>query len=185
LGIADARVVVTSVWPVHVDTLILVQGLTDHGVYMSPLIRECHERLAHGIDGLGHERVFIARGAGFRRNFVDPSGADLMAAAAGYHVLDASRAGYLEQIATVRDARVVAGALGAALTAIAYAKPPSQAIVFAGAEMPDTFFWFLANVFGHRYREICCTQLPETHPGWHDGHLQVDAQEFGQVLENA
>ncbi len=87
LGVADTRVRVAGPWPVRVRAVILVEGMTEHGIYVSPLVRDCHERLLHGVTGLGHERVFVARGAGFRRNFADPEHVDGLAREQGYHIL--------------------------------------------------------------------------------------------------
>ena len=158
IGIGDARVRVANNGPVRVRSLILVDGLTRHGIYMSPLIRECHERLMHGILGAGHERIFISRGPGMRRDFADPVGALALAQEAGFHVLHTAGLSLVQQIAALRDARVVAGAMGAAMTNLAFARSPATALLFAGAEMPDTFFWFISNHFGHGYREVRCHQ---------------------------
>ena len=187
LSIADSRVRIAGPQPVRVRALILVEGLTEHGTYMSPLVRDCHDRLLHGIAGLGHERVFIARGAGYRRNFSDPLQAERLASRQGYHILQAPHSSLLEQIATIRDARVVAGAMGAAMTGLAFASTPSQALLFAGASMPDTFFWFLANLFGHRYREVRCHQseTPSADGLSYDRDLLIDDDELRQHLADA
>jgi capsular polysaccharide biosynthesis protein len=161
LDIAPQRVRVSNHLPVRVRTLILVEGLSEHGTYMSPLVRDCHARLSHGIAGIGHPRVFIARGSGRLRDFADPRQAEIVAEEQGYHVFRPERGGFVDQIAAMRDARVVAGAMGAAMTSLAYARQPAQVLTFAAAAMPDTFFWFIATLFGHRYREIRCIQPVE------------------------
>jgi capsular polysaccharide biosynthesis protein len=184
IGVADTHVRVAGPWPVRVRTLILVDGLTMHGTYMSPLVCDCHERLLHGVTGLGHERVFIARGVGYQRNFADFARVEALAAEQGFHHVQASRLTLLEQVAAVRDARVVAGAMGAAMTSLAFARTPAQALLFAGAAMPDTFFWFLATLFGHRYREIRCDQVaePSDDAVSYNGDLLIDDDELRQHL---
>lgn len=187
LDIADARVRVSGYWPVRVRSLILVDGLTLHGTYMSPLLRECHARLLHGVVGNGHERVFLARGAGTRRNFTDPAHIEALAQEQGYQVLRPAGATLLEQIASIRDARVVAGAMGAAMTSMAFARLPAQALLFSGEAMPDTFFWFVANLFGHRYREIRCLQAAETEAGLpvYERDLMIGDDEMRRHLADA
>lgn len=184
IGLADARVSVAGNAPVRVSRLILVDGLTRHGVYMSPLVRDCHERLMHGVGGAGHERVFVARGTGMRRDFADPSRAEAVAREAGFHVIRTDGLSLVQQISAVRDARVVAGAMGAAMTNLAFARTPAQAILFAGAEMPDTFFWFVANHFGHRYREIRCLQADAdaTYGASYDRTLLIADEELRRCL---
>ncbi len=187
LGMPDLRVRVTGLAPMAFRRLILVEGLTTHGTYLSPLVRDCHERLRHGIGGIGRERVFIARAAGLRRNFHEPARLERIAAEQGYYVLRPEGLSLARQVAAVCDARVVAGALGAAMTSLAFAQRPAQALLFAGAEMPDTFFWFLANVFGHRYREVRCLQADarDEAAAFYDRDLLIDDDEFREQLAAA
>ncbi len=184
LDIAPNRVRISDHRPVRVRTLLLVEGLTDHGTYMSPLVRDCHARLAHGIPGIGCPRVFVARGPGRSRNFADPAAVDALARDAGYHVLHPDRLSFLQQVATVRDARLVAGAMGAALTTSAYLRNPAEVLVFAGAGMPDTFFWFVATLFGHRYREVRCLQSDQSAATGvpYDRALLIDLAEMRRLL---
>ncbi len=158
LGIEDRRVRVSGLEPVFVRELIMVEGMTEHGSYMSPLVRDCHDRLAHGIVGRGVERVFLARGTGLGRNFRDDAHMARLAAERGYVVVSPAGLGLEGQIALMRDARLVAGVMGAAMTNLVYARRGCRAAVFAPAGMPDTFFWFIANLCGLPYREIRCAQ---------------------------
>ncbi len=184
LGIAPARVRISDHRPVRVRTLLLVEGLTTHGTYMSPLVRDCHVRLAHDVPGHGHRRVFVARGPDRARDFTDPAAAEAVARDAGYHVLHPDRLSFLEQVATIRDAEVVAGAMGAALTTLAYLRNPATVLIFAGAAMPDTFFWFIATLFGHHYREIRCLQSDAPAPTGvsYDRALLIDPSEMRRLL---
>ena len=158
LGIEDRRVRVSGVEPVRVRELIMVEGLTEHGTYMSPLVCDCHERLAHGIAGRGVERVFLLRGAGMNRRFRDETHMVRLAAERGFTVVSPAELGLDGQIALMRDARLVAGVMGSAMTNLIYARDGARATLFAPAAMPDTFFWFIANLRGLHYREIRCAQ---------------------------
>lgn len=187
IGIADDRVRVAGNVPVRVRRLILVEGLTRHGVYMSPLVRDCHERLMHGITGSGRERVFVARGDRMRRDFANPLQAEALAREFGFHVLQTAGLSLLQQVAALRDARVVAGAMGAAMTNLAFAHSPAQVVLFAGAEMPDTFFWFVSNHFKHHYREVRCRQTePDATSGAsYDRALLIEDDELRRHLRTA
>jgi len=182
LGVADQSVVAVDPHPVLVRDLILVEGMSDHGVYLSPLVRDCFARLTHGIDGIGQERVYFGRGEGYARDFQDAAQKQALAADLGFHVVDPSATGLMEQMAIVRDARLLAGPMGAAMTALAFMQSPGEARLFAGSDMPDTLFWFIANIFGHRYREIRCAQDAPSQPGGYDGALLLDEQAFRREL---
>ncbi|NPD67225.1 glycosyltransferase family 61 protein [Lichenicola cladoniae] len=184
-GIADEQVRVSNRFPVRVRRLILVDGLTRHGTYMSPLVRACHDRLAHDSRGTGHERVFIARGIGMRRDFARAAELEALAERKGFQVLRTAGTTLQQQIGAVRDARVIVGAMGAAMTSIAFARPAAQVLVFAGAAMPDTFFWFVANQFGHRYREVRCRQTEVEAGASYDRDLLITDAEFGRHLAAA
>ncbi len=171
IGVADQDVRVCDARPVRVDRLILVEGLTSHGTYMSPRIMPCVAALRDGVAGAGHARVFIGRGAGMRRDFQSPEHVEALARAAGYHVMNPDHLTLPEQIACLRDARVVAGAMGAAMTNLVFAAPGAQIRMFAGASMPDTFFWFASTLCGHRYREMRCEQAEEVQGLFYDRAL--------------
>ena len=182
LGIADARVRVSGMAPVFVRELILVEGLTEHGTYMSPLVRDCHDRLAHGgVVGLGVERVLLLRGAGLGRRFRDDPHMTRIAASRGFSVLSPAGLGLDGQIAMMRDARVVAGVMGAAMTNLIYARAGTRALLFAPAEMPDTFFWFIATLRGLPYREVRCAQSGPGE-GW-NRQLDLGFRDFRRLLD--
>ena len=181
LGVEDRRVRVSGLEPVFVRELIMVEGMTEHGSYMSPLVRDCHDRLMHGIAGGGVERVFLARGAGLGRNFQDEAHMTRLAAERGYTVVSPAGLGLEGQIALMRDARLVAGVMGAAMTNLIYARAGCSAAVFAPASMPDTFFWFIANLCGLRYQEIRCAQSGPGN-GW-NRPLDLRFRSFRRALD--
>ena len=181
LGIADHRVRVSGNAPVFVRELIVVEGLTHHGTYMSPLVRDCHDRLAHGVPGSGYERVLLLRGAGATRRFHDELHMARIATARGFTVLSPGSLGLDGQISMMRDARVVAGVMGAAMTNLIYARRGTRALLFAPANMPDTFFWFIANLRGLPYREIRCAQSGSG-DGW-SRQLELGFGEFRHFLD--
>ncbi len=181
LGIEDHRVRVSGLEPVFVRELIMVEGLTEHGAYMSPLVRDCHARLAHGIAGSGMERVFLQRGAGMSRRFSDEAHLMQLAMARGFAVVSPGGLDLDGQIALMRDTRIAAGVMGAAMTNLIYAREGTRAALFAPAAMPDTFFWFIANLQGLHYREIRCAQSGPGE-GW-DRPLDIGARSFRRALD--
>ncbi len=181
VGVADTRVRVSDMAPVQVRELIMVEGLTAHGSYMSPLVEACHDRLAHGVAGRGTERVFLRRGSGLNRQFQDDAHMCRLASERGYAVVTPGDLSLVEQIAVMRDARLVAGIMGSAMTNLIFARAGARAAVFAPAAMPDTFFWFIASLRGLHYREIRCLQSGAG-DDW-NRPLEIGFRAFRRVLD--
>jgi capsular polysaccharide biosynthesis protein len=155
LGVCKERLVRLDDAPVRVDRLVMVDGLTEHGVYMSPLAVAAAEALSWDVPIKQDRLLYIARSAGHRK-FRDEAEVLRRASAAGYRVFDPGAVSLLEQAATFAGARTIVGIMGAALTNIVFAWPSTEVIALAPATMPDTFFWFIAGLRGLRYREIRC-----------------------------
>lgn len=164
LGIDPARAVVAGDEPRRFDELILVEGLTEHGVYMSPLVMDCvralSDAVAAGRPGMPPpaRRLFVSRqAAGFRRL----TGEDdllLQAQGAGWVPVEPGLLALPDQIALFSGAGEVAGVMGAAMTNIIFLPPGSRVVALTPASMPDTFFWFIATLRGLDYLEVRCAQ---------------------------
>ena len=185
IGVPDRLVGVSGLMPVRVDRLLLVEGLTVHGTYMSPLVAACIAVLRAGTRGAGHERVFIARGNEMRRDFRDSARVESLAREAGFHVMNPDGLTLPEQIACLHDARIVAGAMGAAMTNLVFAGAGARILMFAGATMPDTFFWFASTVFGHHYREMRCDQAERVQGLFYDRALLVPDDDVRSFLASS
>jgi capsular polysaccharide biosynthesis protein len=86
-----------------------------------------------------------------------------------------------EQIGLMRDARIVAGVMGAAMTNLIYAGKGTRAVLFAPCAMPDTFFWFIANLCRLHYREFRCAQTGQG-DGW-NRTLDLGFRQFRRALD--
>ncbi len=73
------------------------------------------------------------------------------------------------------------------MTSLVFASMLARALLFTGECMPDTFFWFLANLFGHSFREVRCRQREEPAAAGfcYDRDLLVDDDELRQQLAAA
>ena len=159
-GIDPARAVVAGDAPRRFAELVLVEGLSEHGTYMSPLVMECVETLVRGVGasvGAGEGRtLFVTRQAlGFRR-LVDEDSLLLQAQASGCVPVEPVLLPLAGQIALFTGASRILGVMGAAMTNIAFAAPGTRVTLFTPAGMPDTFFWFIATLRGLEYEEVRC-----------------------------
>jgi len=182
IGVADRQVRVSGMAPVRVGRLLMVEELTEHGSYMSPLVAECHERLAQGSPPASSpERVLLMRPHGATRRPVAPARLAAVARARGFAVIEPAALDFSRQIALMRGARLALGVMGAQMTSMIYARPGARVTLLAPAGMPDTFFWFIAQLRGLAYREIRCRQEGREE-GW-NGRLDIDEDLLGRVLD--
>lgn len=158
LGIDPARAVVAGTAPRRFAELLLVEGLTEHGVYMSPLVLDCAAALARGVVAGDARNLLVSRQTAGIRRLVDEDALALRAQETGWVPVEPARLSLPEQIALFKGADGIAGVMGAALTNIAFAPSGSRVTVFAPVGMPDTFFWFIATLRGLHYTEIRCAQ---------------------------
>ncbi len=156
LGIAGNRCVAQGDAPVSIGKLVMVDGLTAHGAYMSPLAVTSVEPLSWDIPAGRDRMLYLSRSSAGHRCFQDEEAVAGRARAAGYRIFDPGTVDLHEQISVFAGAQRIVGIMGAALTNIAFAPRHAQVTVLAPANMPDTFFWFIAGLRGLRYREVRC-----------------------------
>lgn len=183
LGVDLARTIIADDAPRRFADLIVVDGLTEHGGFMSPLVLDTVDALARGVEPGKADRLVVTRRAmGFRR-LVDE---DAFAAHAGAHGYAQAEPGALslpDQIALFKGASRIVGVMGAAMTNIAFAAPGTRVTLLTPAGMPDTFFWFIATLRGLDYTEVRCAQSGPVRGNmpW-DTDLVLPAESWDDVL---
>ncbi|CAO3383422.1 glycosyltransferase family 61 protein [Azospirillum argentinense] len=158
LGIDLTRTIVADDTPRHFADLLVVDGLTEHGGYMSPLVLGGADALVKGVASVGAERLFVTRRSMGSRRVVDEDDLAAQAEACGYTVVEPGLLDLPEQIALFKGASRIVGVMGAAMTNIVFAPPGAQVVNLTPAGMPDTFFWFIATLRGLDYTEVRCAQ---------------------------
>jgi capsular polysaccharide biosynthesis protein len=184
LGVAD--IVEADEAVVAVDRLLLVDGLTEHGIYMSPLVMACLDALTSGIAADGDARLFVTRGGMAGRRLVDEAGVLAEATRAGFTIFDPAGVPFARQVAAFKAARRVAGVMGAALTNLAFVPSQTEVFTLAPACMPDTFFWFIGGLRDARAVEIRCAQEgAQTGPRIWDRDVRFDTADRALVFGQA
>jgi capsular polysaccharide biosynthesis protein len=141
---------------VFFENLIVISSLTEHGTYMSPLVMDCMEALSQSIPADCHNKIFVTRTPGAGRRFENEEQFRVFLECSGFHLVDTSALSFSEQVATFKGASHVVGAMGAAMTNIAFCRPGAAITMLAPASMPDTFYWFLSGLRHLSYEEIRC-----------------------------
>ena len=153
LGIPPDAVIFSAPAPLHFASLILVDGLADHGGYLSPVTLAAIDVLSKSIAPENAAPVYVSRRG---RSFHNDRTVEAVARAEGWRVVAPETLALREQIAVFKHAPAIAGVMGAGLTNIAFAAPGTRVTCFAPANMPDVFFWFIANLRGLPYEEVRC-----------------------------
>ncbi len=153
LDIPPAHVAMLASTPQHASELLIFEGLTRHGVYVSPLVTDCLAALASTIPAVGAERLWVSRVRECRR-FWNETELCAVLAGSGWTVGEPGRVPLRQQIALFKGARHIAGVCGAGLTNLAFAAPGARVTNFVPAAMPETLFWLLSELCGHDYVEV-------------------------------
>ena len=183
LGITEANWLECGDEPVLCDEVLVVCGLGNHGVSMSPVVMECLDRVGAMVSPGYAERVWVSR-AGAHRALWNESEVETVLTAAGWHIAHPGRIALLDQIALFKGARRIAGVAGAGLANLAFALPGASVTCFMPAAMPDTFFWLLSGLRGVHYHEVRCLTAQKAHgiSPW-DAHLVMSLPDVLAHLE--
>lgn len=176
IGISPAAIGWTDNEPVLCERLMLIDGLTYHGQYQSPLCVRALQALGQAFPSAPRRKLFIRRRSR-DRPLLNEEQVERVLLARGFSVIEPGRMSLRQQIALFKGAIVVVGALGAALTKIAFCVSGTRIVALTSASFPDTFFWFL---FLHRqleYLEIRGTDVGDADPSapWNAGFTISDA----------
>ncbi len=153
--------------PQRYEQLVMLEGLSSHGLWYSPLIVSCLEQLAAGIPAGPAVDVWVSR-AGDRRSMFEEENLCAALSGLGWTIAEPGKMTLHEQISLFKGARRIAGVNGAGLTNLVFAGPDTIVTAFMPALMPDVFFWMLSGFKKQRYREVRCIQAEDavTPNGW-------------------
>jgi capsular polysaccharide biosynthesis protein len=153
IGIRAEAIVATDNAPVLCERLLVIDGLTSHGNYQSPICVQALTDLAAPFPAAPYPKLFLRR-LSDRRPLINEAAVERVMTARGFVAVDTGRMTLAEQIVLFKGARVVVGALGAAMTNIAFCPRGAKVVALTAASFPDTFFWYLSQHRGHDYSEI-------------------------------
>ncbi len=181
IGVPASQIDLRQAGPQRYEQLVVVHGLTVHGVHYSPLVVECLDRLALTVPEGPARDIWVSR-AGDRRSLQDEPAVCAALAERGWLIAEPGRMSLREQIHTFRGARHIAGVTGAGLTNLVFAGAGARITAFMPAAMPDVFFWMLAGFKQQPYREVRCDhQVDGTGEGDWNKRLLIEPSE---VLDN-
>ena len=148
--------------PVRVRRLLLVDGFAQTDAYLSPFICEfagnALERLGlHGA--VGGRRLFLPRRPAQGRSVRNLDEVAACLRPHGFETLHPEDMPWRDQVALFRQAEMVVGVQGSALTTTMFCRPGARVLSLVPVRMVDTFFWRIAGCCGLAYEEIRCRML--------------------------
>ncbi len=184
LGISENLIIEAGNEPVLIENLIIVDGLTDHGAYISPLVFQCLDQLSRGLQVAASENIFVSRGRSPTRTLEYEAEISTRAALHGFKIVQPGEKSFAEQVAIFKGAARIVGVAGATLSNLAFAQPGSEIIMLTPAHMPDTFFWFMCCLRGLKLIDIRCRSQKSDigNPEW-DGSLSLDHEDENIIFD--
>jgi capsular polysaccharide biosynthesis protein len=162
-GIGLDRIVPFGPAPCQVRELVMVHGLSNHGLYLSPVVAELLQALAEPVTpARPGARLWVSR-AGSPRSLCHEAEFAAILQTLGWQVAETGGLAFRDQVALFKGAAMVAGVMGAGLANLLFAPAGARAEVFAPAGMPDTFFYLISCLRGLRYRETRCVQTTHSY----------------------
>jgi len=185
VGIPLDRIIETGEEPVFFEKLIIVEGLTSHAVYISPIVFECMEFIASKAPAGTMDSIYVTRKPVSTRDFEDEALAKNIFASYGYQECVAADLSFLEQVGMFKSAKRLVGAMGAAFSNTLFCRPGSNILLFAPASALELFFWHIASVKKLNYNEIRCMEVGEQKgPLPWDRALKISETAIHNVMRN-
>lgn len=185
-GFAPEQIVSAGREAVRVERLVMVDGLTEHGSYMAPVVMESLDDITSGIAPAGAEKLLVLRSEGSTRRLDEEE--DVIAAAerGGFACVTPDRMPWREQVAAFKAARCIVGVMGAGLSNLMFTQAGASVTILAPENMPDTFFWFIAGLRGLVNVEVRChLKPPVTGPAAWDQTVILDRDDRGRLFSPA
>ncbi|MBB5765938.1 capsular polysaccharide biosynthesis protein [Methylorubrum rhodesianum] len=166
---------------VRVRELVVVDGLTHHGIHMSPLALNAARDLRNFASPLKNKKIFVSRQSVLSRRISNFDEVENLLHEHGFRTVDPAEHTLKEQIDIFSGAEIIVGTMGAGMTNVVFSDPSSYVVNFAPSNMPDTFFYLLSCHKHHQYIEMRC-EVDGNRGAW-DGDIHVNLEELKHVLK--
>ena len=99
-------------------------------------------------------RVYVTRAKAHGRDIVNQAEVTGVFQAFGFTVVDVEGLTFAQQVAAFKDARIVAGCMGATMTNTVFCEPGTIVLHLAPEGWIEPFYWDLAGPCGHSYAAL-------------------------------
>jgi capsular polysaccharide biosynthesis protein len=185
IGVASSDLRRTSREPHWFEELIVVTGLTQHGIFMSPRVFEAIDAMTASVPYEQSGKIYASRRQMSYRKFVDEDEIETIMGGNGYRTRDTGAMKFSEQISLFKGADAVTGVMGAALTNIVFCGPGTKVVNLAPAKQAGSFFWLIAAQRGLDYTDVRCAQVgPKRGNAPWDTDLKIEPSVLDSLLSS-
>jgi hypothetical protein len=157
LGVSPERLVLLT-RPMRFERLLVPSIAYNIHCEASPVQGETWERIGRACDcGESPERVYLSRSRYTRtRSLLNEAEVERRFAAHGFVVLHPQALSVTDQVAIIRDARLIAGGVGSAMYTSAFARPGASTLIIAPRYFAFRDDQLIAHLRGHRLAYVMC-----------------------------
>ena len=170
-GIAE-RDITTFKRPVHVDRLLAGTSLFSMPSYVHPDLALTWDRIGDSLaaptcQSLFGERIFVSRKPSPTRECHNASDVERLFADHGFDIIYPEDLDLRAQVATFRNAKVVAGFGGSGMFSIAYCDTPIRIILLVTDSYRVQNEYMISSVRGHTIDQVTSiADIPQPPTGW-------------------
>lgn len=182
-GFGADEVIATGHEPVFIEELIVVDGLTSHTQYISPIVMQCLDAIADDVSSGTSAKIYPSRRPAVSRDFENEAEIAARLRQMGFQEMRTGELSFVEQIAAFKGAEAVVAVSGAALTNLVFCKPGTKVFNFTPAGAAEVLFWMIAESRRLQYDEIRCVETGPQIGGlpWNRA-LRISADEVERIV---
>lgn len=182
-GFSTSEIAGTTDDPVFVQDLVIVDGLTSHSQYLSPIALQCIDAIAETIPAGTGGKIYAERRPATVRDFENEREIAIQLNDAGYVTACPAEMSFTDQVSTFKGAQSVIAVAGAALTNIVFCNPGTRVLNFVPSTALEVLFWMISEVRRLKYLEVRCREVgPQMGPLPWDRAIRIGPRELRRVL---
>jgi capsular polysaccharide biosynthesis protein len=148
-------------FPVRVERLFIVEGLSVTARYTSPLVSKTIDMILSNCVGRLRStgrRIFVPRDPPMSRSISNRRAVDALMTSLRFETVNPAKYSFSEQVKLFANTDEVVGVIGAALTNTIFCRPGTKIVSLVPVSMFDTFYWRIACIRSLKYYEIRCCE---------------------------
>jgi hypothetical protein len=160
LGIADTDIIEIGQAARFFEELIVIDGLAQPDLYLSPLVADCLDGLAAGIPPGQAEFLYVSPAQAEPHRLAHEQALIRIAEREGYEVVMPDQMRLIQRIGLFKGARRIVGLAGGAMANALFMPPEGHVGTLMPAGVLDNSLWLISQIRHHRYAELPDSNRP-------------------------